>query len=61
MPRLRCGNCKKITTAAALAGGASADTLKAAARLRTQGRITDATIVILRERYVSIRPGSANG
>jgi hypothetical protein len=34
-------------------GAASAGTLRAAARLRTQGRITDATIVSLRERYFS--------
>ena len=30
---------------------------KSAARLRTQGRITDATIVSLRERYISIPSG----
>jgi hypothetical protein len=34
-------------------GAASAVKLRAAARLRTQGRITDATIVSLRERYFS--------
>jgi hypothetical protein len=38
-------------------GAASADKLRAAARLRTQGRITDATIVSLRERFVSIPSG----
>ena len=38
-------------------GAQSAGRLKAAARLRTQGRITDATIVSLRERYVSIPSG----
>jgi hypothetical protein len=34
-------------------GAASVGPLRAAARLRTQGRITDATIVSLRERYFS--------
>src|SRR5205823_571467 len=34
-------------------GAAAAGLLRAAARLRTQGRITDATIVSLRERYFS--------
>ena len=38
-------------------GAGSADRLKAAARLRTQGRITDATIIRLRERYVPRWPG----
>jgi hypothetical protein len=45
---------------AAGAGADSAGRLKAAARLRTQGQITDATIVSLRERYVSI-PSGFNG
>ncbi len=45
---------------AAAFGAASAGRLRSAARLRTQGRITDAIIVSLRERYVSI-PSGFNG
>ena len=45
---------------AAGAGAVSADRLKAAARLRKQGLTTDATIVSVRERYVSI-PSGFNG
>ena len=45
---------------AAACGAELAGRLKSAARLRTQGRITDATIVSLRERYVSI-PSGFNG
>jgi hypothetical protein len=42
---------------AAVVGAASAGRLKAAADLRKQGRITDATIVSLDERYVDIPSG----
>jgi hypothetical protein len=50
-----------VSAVGAAAGGAeSAGRLKSAARLRTQGRITDATIVSLRERYISI-PSGFNG
>jgi hypothetical protein len=45
---------------AAWCGAELAGRLKSATRLRTQGRITDATIVSLRERYVSI-PSGFNG
>ena len=42
---------------AAIGGADAAGRLRAATRLRKQGRITDATIVSLDERYVSIPSG----